>query len=97
MTLDMKPAVFELKYRGVIPVKDAKGVQIHCLRGRVWISEWGCFEDVVLEAGQQHVIAQGGVALVQALREALIGLRQPAAPVKTTGGPHDGGFFQPRQ
>ena len=78
MILDLKRAVIELEYRGIIPVEDAVGTQIDCLRGRIWITEWGSTDDIVLEAGQCYVISRGGVALVQALREALVGLRAPA-------------------
>jgi len=33
MVLDMKRAVIELDHRGVIPVEDAVGTRIDCLRG----------------------------------------------------------------
>lgn len=78
MILDLKRAVIELEYRGIIPMENADGTRIDCLRGRIWITEWGSTDDIVLEAGQYYVIARGGVAVVQALREALVGLRAPA-------------------
>jgi Protein of unknown function (DUF2917) len=76
--LDMKRVVIELEYRGILPMKDALGTRIDCLGGRIWITEWGCTDDIVLEAGESYVISRGGVAVVQALREALVGLRAPA-------------------
>jgi Protein of unknown function (DUF2917) len=77
--LHMERVLIELKYRGTVPVEDAAGTYIDCLRGRIWITECGSTDDIVLEAGQWYVISRGGVALVQALREALVGLRAPAA------------------
>jgi hypothetical protein len=77
MILDMKRVIIELEYRGIVPVEDAVGTRIDCLRGRIWITEQGSTDDIVLEAGQWYVISRGGVALVQALREALVGLRAP--------------------
>lgn len=73
--LHMERVLIELKYRGTVPVEDAAGTYIDCLRGRIWITEWGSTDDIVLEAGQRYVISRGGVALVQALREALVGLQ----------------------
>ena len=79
MFLDLNRLVIELEHRGIVPVADAAGTRIDCLRGRVWISEQGCTDDFVLEAGDSHVISRDGVAVVQALREALVGLRAPTA------------------
>ncbi len=78
MIVDMKRMVIELEYRGIVPVEDAMGTRIDCLRGRIWITEHGCTDDIVLEAGQSYEISRGGVAVVQALREALVALRAPA-------------------
>jgi hypothetical protein len=78
MILDMKQATIELEYRGIVPVEDAVGTRIDCLRGRIWITERGATDDIVLEAGQSYMISRGGTAVVQALRGALVGLRAPA-------------------
>jgi Protein of unknown function (DUF2917) len=85
MILDMKRVVLELQYRGIVPVEDAVGTRIDCLRGRIWITEWGSTDDIVLEAGQSYVISRSGVALVQALREALVRLRAPAVRQTRSG------------
>jgi hypothetical protein len=99
MSIDINRTVIALKYRGVIPLQDAKDTKIDCLHGRIWISEWGCNDDIVLEAGQGYVITRGGVALVQALREALVKLREPAACSfeMTAKGRHVGSLFQTRR
>jgi Protein of unknown function (DUF2917) len=78
MILDMKRVIIELEPRGTVPVEDAAGVRIDCLRGRIWITEHRSPDDVILEAGESHAIARDGVTVVQALREAVISLRAPA-------------------
>jgi hypothetical protein len=82
--LDMKRVVIEFEYREIVPLEDAVGTRIDCLRGRIWITEWRSTDDIVLEPGQWYVISRGGVALVQALREALVRFRAPA--VHQSGG-----------
>jgi hypothetical protein len=84
MTFDMKRVVIELEYRGIVPVEDAIGTRIDCLRGRIWITEQRSTGDIVLEAGESYQISRGGVAVMQALREALVALRAPA--VSQAGG-----------
>ena len=85
MILNMMRAVIELDYRAVVPLENAKGAKVDCLRGRLWISEWGRRDDIVLDSGQSYVIGSGGVTLVQALRKALLEL--PAAcSVDSAGG-----------
>ena len=78
MVFDVNQVVIELEYRGIVPVKDAVGTRIDCLRGRIWITEHRSTGDIVLEAGESYEISRGGIAVVQALREALVALRAPA-------------------
>jgi Protein of unknown function (DUF2917) len=77
MILSTKRVVIEIGYQGVVPVEDAVGGRIDCLRGRIWLTEHGCSDDVVLEAGESYQIVRTGVVVVQALREALVALRAP--------------------
>ena len=78
MILDMKQVVVELGYRGIVPVENANGTRIDCLRGRLWITEHGSTDDVILEAGESYEISNHGVAVVQALRDALVAFRAPS-------------------
>ena len=78
MILDMKRVVIELERREIVPVEDARGSRIACLRGRIWITEHSSTDDIVLEAGESYEVSRDGVAVVQALREALVVLRAPA-------------------
>ena len=78
MILHAKHAVIDLAYRQIAPMADAAGTRIDCVRGRLWITEQGCADDVVLEAGESYVIARAGVVVLQALRAALVGVGAPA-------------------
>jgi hypothetical protein len=80
MIFDMKRMVIELEYRGIVPLENAKGTRVDCLRGRIWITERGCTEDIVLETGESYEILRGGVAVVQALRDTVVALRAPTVP-----------------
>ena len=82
MILDMKQMIIGLEYQAIVSLEDALGARIDCLRGRIWITEHRSPGDVVLEAGESYELSRAGVAVVQALREALVALRAPA--VSTT-------------
>lgn len=83
--LEMKRLVIELEHRGIVPIKDAAGARIDCLRGRIWITEHESTDDIVLEAGKSYQISRGGNVVVQALRKALVGLQAPAVPQAGAG------------
>jgi len=53
-------------------LRDGTGGTICCRTGTVWITEENQPRDVVLEAGACHRLSQRGVALVQALGDALV-------------------------
>jgi len=85
MVLNMNRVVMELEYRGIIPVEVGMGSRIDCVRGSIWVTEQKGADDVVLNAGDFHEFSRGGVAVVQALREARVALRGPA-PRREAGG-----------
>lgn len=57
----------------------ATPVRILCRSGRLWITDAGGRDDIILEAGQSHVSSRAGT-LIQALREARFELHTPVAP-----------------
>lgn len=48
------------------------GSEIACLKGSVWITHDGDPKDVVLEAGERHVVDRGTPMLVQGLADATV-------------------------
>jgi Protein of unknown function (DUF2917) len=85
MILDMKRLVIELEHRGIVPIGNGKGARIDCVRGRIWITEHEETSDIVLEAGESYEISRSGVAVVQALREALVVVWSPTVSTARVG------------
>ena len=85
MILDTKQVVIALEYREILPLADTGRIRIDCLRGRIWITEHRSTADVVLEAGESCEISHRGVAVVQALREALVAVHAPASSPARAG------------
>jgi hypothetical protein len=79
MNFGAERVAVELAYRESIAIEDAKGAQIDCRYGMVWITESGGGDDVVVGAGQSYEISRGGTAVVQALRPAVVVFRLAAA------------------
>jgi hypothetical protein len=77
MILTAKRLVIELEYRGVVPIEGPVGTSIECLRGRIWITEPGEPDDIVLEVGQSFTISRGGVVVMQGLSQGSVGIRAP--------------------
>jgi hypothetical protein len=80
MVVDANRVVLELEYRSVVPLTHALGTRISCLTGRIWITQHGNRDDIVLEAGEAGQISHAGLALVQALRPARVALHAPPTP-----------------
>jgi hypothetical protein len=72
----------DLKRGQVLPLIDAVGVRIDCSRGRLWITEHRCRDDIMLEAGQSYEIRRRGAALIQVLKDADLALSEPASAPK---------------
>jgi hypothetical protein len=79
MVVDTNRVVLELEYRGLVPLTDALGTRISCLTGRIWVTQHGSRDDIVLEAGESDEISHPGLAVVQALRPARVAVQAPAA------------------
>src|SRR5262245_10088300 len=61
-----------LAARSVHRVESAKGVQIACVRGAIWVTQERDPRDWVLMAGQSVVLERAGLAVVFAFKDALI-------------------------
>lgn len=57
------------------------GVQLRCLEGRIWLTQYGDDRDVVLEGGRGFVPASAAVVVVSSSRGALVSLSRPAGGV----------------
>ena len=71
------PGLVGLPRREILAVAGRKGARIESRRGSVWVTQDGDLRDVVLAAGEVHVLEHDGPVLVQALDAALVALRPP--------------------
>ncbi|MBO0740495.1 MAG: DUF2917 domain-containing protein [Hyphomicrobiaceae bacterium] len=71
----MAPLVSEpiaLAARCVHRIESAKGMEVACVRGAIWVTQERDWRDWVLLAGQSVVLERAGLALVYAFKDALI-------------------------
>jgi hypothetical protein len=57
-----------------------RGTRIESRRGTIWITQDGATEDVVLDAGQWHVLERDAPVLVQALDPACVAVQVAVEP-----------------
>ncbi|MGZ5088684.1 MAG: DUF2917 domain-containing protein [Usitatibacter sp.] len=74
MNLDAKRLLVDLKRRETFSVRSAEAIEVECLEGCLWITRDREFGDVILAAGEHIAVTAAGVMVVEALRDARIGL-----------------------
>jgi hypothetical protein len=57
-----------------------RGARIESRRGAIWITQDGGTSDVVLDAGQSHVLERDAPVLIQALDPACVEVQAPSGP-----------------
>jgi hypothetical protein len=60
----------------MVRLPEGAGTTVTACAGAVWITEQDSPHDVVLTAGESFTLARGGLALVQAFRDASIFVEQ---------------------
>src|SRR5215467_647222 len=77
-----------LAARCVHRIESAKGMEIACVRGAIWVTQERDLRDWILMAGQSVVLEGAGLAVVYAFKDALITLgaawQLPAAGIAQT-------------
>lgn len=71
--------VLELESGTVLPVQDAAGARLACLKGNLWITQEGDGVDTVLDAGKSLRLSRNGCTLVQALSPSRVAMEAPQA------------------
>ena len=61
-----------LAARCVHRIESAKGMKIACVRGAIWVTQERDPRDLILTAGQSVVLDKAGLAVVYALKDAVI-------------------------
>jgi DUF2917 family protein len=72
MRIELDADKLRLARGQTLRLRDGAGGTICCRAGTVWVTEEHQPRDVLLEAGACHRLSQRGVALVQALGDALV-------------------------
>ena len=63
---------FALAARCVQRIENGKGMEVACVRGAAWVTQERDRRDLVLTAGQSVVLDKAGLAVVYALKDAVI-------------------------
>lgn len=75
--IETSARIFGLSKRDVLSLRGRRGARIESRSGSVWVTQNGDLRDVVLNAGEAHVLDREGPVLVQALDAAQV-MVQPA-------------------
>jgi Protein of unknown function (DUF2917) len=84
--LETSAGVIRLSKRDVLSLRGRPGARIESRSGSVWVTQDGDLRDVVLSAGEAHVLDREGPVLVQALDAAQVLLQPAEAPAPTLAG-----------
>jgi hypothetical protein len=72
MLADLALQPITLPARSVHRIENAKGFEVTCARGVVWITQERDSRDLIVPAGQSVVLDRPGVAVVFAFRDSII-------------------------
>lgn len=56
----------------VVQLRGARGTEIRCTGGQIWITEEGHATDFFIGAGERHRVRSDGRVVVEALRNAIL-------------------------
>ncbi|MET0263125.1 MAG: DUF2917 domain-containing protein [Rariglobus sp.] len=77
--LDLPPISTRLLATGKLVRRDvADRLEVHCTRGRLWITVDNSREDIVLEAGERHEVTGPTLMVIEALTPAEVVLDDEA-------------------
>ncbi len=77
MELDLREGELCLADDSPVRLRRARGVRVACTAGQVWLTVAGEAGDILLRAGQSHVIAADGLALLEGLGGGHVRLERP--------------------
>lgn len=65
MDLDLRNGELCLADNAPVRIKGARGLTVACTAGQVWLTVAGESGDIILAAGQSHIIGNDGLALLE--------------------------------
>jgi hypothetical protein len=70
-----------LKAQESLRIVDGAGLEVKCIRGHLWITQHGDFEDRTIDGGQSFVLDRPGLSLVTALGEPAVVVVKPRSTI----------------
>lgn len=79
MWLSLRNGTIPLADGRLLAIRGARGAELECTAGRVWLTVEGRPGDIVLGPGERSVITGQGLALVEGLPAGAVRLLKPAS------------------
>ena len=83
MDIDLYNSELCLTHNAPIRLLSARGVRIHCTAGVVWLTVAGEAGDILLMAGDSHLVRGRGLALLEAIGSGQVRFEKAARPLAT--------------
>ena len=77
MNVALSRVSMQLGQRQFLQLTDAAGMSISCIEGCLWITQHGDSRDIVVRSHESFVLDRPGLAVIQALTDSIVGLREP--------------------
>lgn len=74
MKLGLRNTELLLPHQGLLRLEQARGLQIQCMAGRVWVTMAGRSDDIFLDAGETLTVSHPGVTLVEGMMPSRVAL-----------------------
>jgi hypothetical protein len=84
MWLSLKYGTIPLADGRLLAIRGARGVEVECTTGRVWLTVEGQPGDILLGPGERSLITGQGLALVEGLPAGAVRLLKPASRLQRT-------------
>lgn len=87
MWMSLRNNVVQLAAGKPVSFRDARGIRLQCVSGRVWVTVEGQAGDYLLMRGREMVIAAPGLVVVEGMPDGAIKLHTPAPwPIRSANG-----------
>jgi hypothetical protein len=80
MDFDLYNSELYLAHNAPVRLMSARGVRIVCTAGRVWLTVEGEAGDILLAAGESHLVRGRGLALLEAIGDGRVRFQPAAKP-----------------
>lgn len=82
MDFDLYNSELYLAHNAPVRLMSARGVRIVCTAGRVWLTVAGEAGDILLAAGESHLVTGRGLALLEAIGDGRVRFEKAPHPLR---------------